>query len=54
MDKLLTEEDILKFVKDIFDFEDEQNNETIICDFGKITINVLKSNLLCHNIKVKL
>lgn len=54
MNKLLTEEDILKATKAVFDFVDKSDNETIVheCYFGKIIINVPKSNLLCHNIKV--
>lgn len=54
MNKLLTEEDILKAAKAVFDFADKSDNETIVykCYFGKITINVPKSNLLCHNIKI--
>lgn len=53
MDKLLTHEDILKAAKAVFDFADKSDNESIVneCYFGKITINVPKSNLLCHNIK---
>ena len=54
MDKLLTQDDILKAAKAIFDFVDKSDNETIVHDsyFRQITINVPKSNLLCHNIKV--
>ena len=54
MYKLLTQEDILEVAKAVFDFTNKSDNETIVheCYFGKITINVPKSNLLCHNIKV--
>ena len=54
MNKLLTEEDILKAAKAVFDFVDKSDNESIVHDsyFGKITINVPKSNLLCHNVEV--
>ena len=53
MDKLLTHDDILKAAKAVFDFADRSDNK-IVHDtyFGKITINVPASNLLCHNIKV--
>ena len=53
MDKSLTHDDILKAAKAVFDFADRSDNE-IVHDsyFGKITITVPKSNLLCHNIKV--
>ena len=52
MDKLLTHEDILKAAKAVF--EDNSNNKTIVYEsyFGKITINIPESNLLCNNIKV--
>lgn len=54
MNKLLTQEDILKAAKAVFDFADKSDNESIVHDsyFGQITIDVPKSNLLCHNIKV--
>lgn len=54
MDKLLTNDDILKAVKAVFDFAYKSDNEKIVHDsyFGKITINVPRSNLLCHNPKV--
>lgn len=54
MYKLLTQEDILKAAKAVFDFADKSDNEIIVheCYFGKIEITVPKSNLLCHDIKV--
>lgn len=54
MDKLLTNEDILKAVEAVFDFAYKSDNEKMVHDshFGTITIDVPKSNLLCHNIKV--
>lgn len=54
MDKLLTQEDILKAAKAVFDFAHKSDNETIThnCYFGKVTINIPKSNLLCYNLEI--
>lgn len=54
MDNIITDKDILKAAKVVFDFADISDNETIVYTsyFGKITIISSKTNLLCHNIKV--